>query len=275
LSVDINRKTWRGEKYDFDEKSFRDFIIAIDAHKKIDIYEDDFSIPGLTAMENDTRQRQLMGKRMGEGGWHIQIDSDEYFLNFKKCVERLKKINPSPTGKEKPINVCAFWIPLIKKLAEGYLLVDFRKSLPESFPFATTQPAYERARNSGHFNIYINEFAIHETWARSEHDLWLKMNNWGHSSDELDTDAKRQSFFSLWRILDEYNISHVSNFHPAVPKTWPALQFTRAHSIFDLLEKFNPPRLPMTSLQLWLKNNRQVARIKFYSKRVLGLIGGN
>jgi hypothetical protein len=273
LSIDKNRRTWRGEKYEFDEKSFCDFLLAIDTQKKIDLYEDDFSIPDLTAMENDTRQRQLLAARMGNGGWHIQIDCDEYFLNFKRCVEFLRKRNHLPTGKEKPINVCVFCIPLVKRISEGYLFVDFKESVPESFPFATTKPEYVRARNSGHFSIFINEYAIHETWARSDEDLWLKMNNWGHSSDELDTDKKRLSFYSLWKILDEYNFMYLSDFHPAIPKTWPALRFIKAWTIFDLLEKFNAPKLPLTSLQLWLRNNRQVARIKFYSKRIFALIG--
>src|SRR6478609_6414773 len=77
LSVDKNSKSWGGEKYSFDKRAFREFVSAIDTQNKIDVYEDDFSLPQLSAMENDTRQRNLMAKRMGAGGWHIQIDSDE------------------------------------------------------------------------------------------------------------------------------------------------------------------------------------------------------
>jgi hypothetical protein len=33
-------------------------------------------------MENETRERMMIAQRMGEGGWHVQVDSDEYFLDF-------------------------------------------------------------------------------------------------------------------------------------------------------------------------------------------------
>src|SRR6185503_17240910 len=125
---------------------------------------DDFYLPHLSAMENDTNQRNLMAKRMGKGGWHIQIDSDEYFINFKKCVTELLSIYACSTGEEKPISVSVFSIPLIKKLHSGFLYVDFQNKIGETFPFATTKPTYIRARLSGHFNIYLSEFAIHETW---------------------------------------------------------------------------------------------------------------
>ncbi len=31
-----------------------------------------------------------------EGGWHIQIDADEYFLDFKGFVDFLIKLNDNP-----------------------------------------------------------------------------------------------------------------------------------------------------------------------------------
>jgi hypothetical protein len=33
-------------------------------------------------MECDTRERNMLAKYMGEGGWHVQIDADEYFADF-------------------------------------------------------------------------------------------------------------------------------------------------------------------------------------------------
>src|SRR5689334_5152113 len=80
LSIDINRRSWNGQPYLFDEQAFRAWLTKIDVDNKIDLYEDDFALLNLSAMENDNRQRNLMAKRMKKGGWHIQIDSDEYFL---------------------------------------------------------------------------------------------------------------------------------------------------------------------------------------------------
>lgn len=254
LSIDKARKTWKGESYNFDEAAFRIFVSTIDTEKKIDVYEDDFSAPDLSAMQNDTRQRQLMADRMGKGGWHIQIDSDEHIINFAGCVRKLRKINPCPTGDEKPLNVCAFIIPLIKKVTNGYLMVDFKNQFPETLPLATTKPQYLRARNSGHFNKYISEFVIHETWARSDEDLWLKINNWGHSSEELDYEKKRISYYQLWRSLDEFNYQYVSNFHPAKAETWPAIKYSKAANTRELLDSFTEPKIPLNRFQLWMKN---------------------
>jgi hypothetical protein len=271
LSLDKNRKTWSGEKYPFDEHSFREFVAAIDTQNKIDVYEDDFCPPSLSAMENDTRQRNLMAQRMGAGGWHVQIDSDEYFLNFENCISRLISLHEHPTGEEKSLNVCSFCIPIIKKLTTGFLYIDFQDKMPETLPFATTLPVYKRARLNGHFNILLPEYVIHETWARSEEELWLKMNNWGHASEELDIEKNRLSYYNFWKVLDDYNYRYVSNFHPAIPPTWPTLKFMRVGSVEEFLMAFEPPDLPLSPFQLWMKNNRQVSRVRSYSKKMFKL----
>jgi hypothetical protein len=262
LSIDKNRRSWTGAPYDFSEVAFSEWLATVDVEKKIDLYEDDFSLPGLTAMENDSRQRNLMGKRMGKGGWHVQIDSDEYFLDFGSFVKGLRKIKSKPTGNEKPLNVCAGLIPLIKKIDSGYLFVDFRNGEIEVAPFATNHPVYERARRNGHFNILLPIFVIHETWARSDEDMWFKMNNWGHSGDELNAIAVRESYFKLWQVLDAYNYRYIRNFHPAVPQVWPALAFLEASSVNELLEKFIPSQFPVSFEYLKLKNSRTVARLR-------------
>lgn len=93
LAIDVNRRTWNGEKYAMSE-DFLKGIKASDPERKIHIYEDDFSIPGLSAMENDTRERNMLAERMGsaEDQWHIQVDSDEYFVDFGAFVSFLHAI---------------------------------------------------------------------------------------------------------------------------------------------------------------------------------------
>ncbi|MBT1702035.1 hypothetical protein [Chryseosolibacter indicus] len=262
LSLDKNRRAWTGKSYQFDNESFFQFVKDIDVDRKLIIYEDDFSLPNNTAMENDTRQRNLMAEKLGKGGWHIQIDSDEYVLDFQSFVRILKRINTNPSGNEKPLNVCISYIPLIKKLSTGYLCVDFKSKLPEMGPIATNVPSYERARNNGHFNIITSQYAVHDTWARSDDELYFKINNWGHSSDELKEKEVRDSYYKLWKSLDEFNYKYISNFHPAVSDVWPALKFVPCNDIKELLINFNKPYFPLRSSQLLLRNNRNVARLK-------------
>jgi hypothetical protein len=270
LSIDRNRKSWAGQRYDFNEGDFSSWLSSIDTQRKIDLYEDDFSLPELSAMKNDNRQRNMMAARMGAGGWHIQIDSDEYFIDFPRFVEFLKSIDPNPTGNEKPVNICGCWIPLIKRLPQGYLFVDFKKALPETAPVATNVPVYERARHNGHFNLISSHYVVHETWSRSENELWFKINNWGHSDEELDSQARKLSYYNLWKVLDEFNYEYVTNFHPAIPHTWPALKYMKAASMDEVLDNLSRLTFPLNSWQLFLKNNRNVARARqVYNKLFL------
>ena len=39
-------------------------------------------IEGMQPMELETRQRNMMAEKMGSGGWHIQMDGDEYAYDF-------------------------------------------------------------------------------------------------------------------------------------------------------------------------------------------------
>ncbi|MCP4521840.1 MAG: hypothetical protein GY827_09165 [Cytophagales bacterium] len=265
LSIDKNRKSWKGNKYDFDNDAFYTLVKKLDTENKIDIYEDDFSQPNLNARENGNLQRTKIAERMGKGGWHIQIDSDEYFLDFASFVKELQKIHPNPTGNEKPLNVCACWVPLIKKTEKGFLFVDFKNEIPENAPFASNVPQYERARHNGHFNVLTNCYVIHETWARSSDDLWYKINNWGHSAEELDAQQTRLSYFNLWKSLDEYNYQYVHNFHPAQAEVWPALGYAQGKDVQEFFSNYIP-NFPLSPTELKIHNNRNIARIKHLLK---------
>lgn len=262
LALDKDRKTWSGNKFEFDNEAFFDFVKEIDTENKIEIYEDCFSLVELNARSNCNRHRMMIAEKMGAGGWHIQVDCDEYFLDFGGFVSELKKLNRNPTGKEKPINIMACLIPLIKKTDDGYLYVDFKKSIPESAPFATNKPDYQRARNNGHFNLLLPFYVIHETWSRSNESLWFKINNWGHAAEELEEIKKRKSYFELWKSLDKNNYQYVNNFHPAKAETWPALRFCLGETIEEFIQNFKQPEFPLNSFRLALRNNRNVARLR-------------
>lgn len=262
LAVDVNRKSWAGNKFEFDNEAFYSFIKEIDVDNKIDVYEDDFAIPTLNSRENCNRQRMLIAERMGKGGWHIQIDSDEYFFDFKGFVAYLKALNPNPTGDEKGMNVSVNWIPLIKKTKNGYLFVDFKDKIPENAPFATNRPNYERARHNGYFCNLSPFYVLHETWARSEDDLWFKINNWGHSAEELEEKQKRISYYNLWKNLDEYNYQYIYNFHPANATEWPLLGYCVGNSIQEIFSNLPQPKFPLDDLKLAVYNSKIGAKLR-------------
>jgi hypothetical protein len=262
LGLDKDRHAWSGERFDFDNQAFRKFISDIDVEKKIKVYEEDFSLSELDKRQNCNRHRKMMADYLGVGGWHVQVDADEYFLDFEGFTAYLKKLNPAPSPEQRALNVNCPFIPLIKKIPTGYLYVDFMDRLPEIIPMATNRPDYQRARQNGHFNHITPFYVVHETWARSEEELWFKINNWGHASEELTEVEKTQSYFNLWKALDVYNYRYVRNFHPILSDVWPALKFAEGSTIDDMLRQFKLPDFPLTEFQRRLKNSRNIARLK-------------
>jgi hypothetical protein len=258
ISIDKERRGWSGKKYEFDEIKFREFIRLIDIEKKIDVYEANFALPELTTIVNDNRQRQLMAKRMGSGGWHIQIDSDEYFLDFRAFAEYLKKLIRMPNGKEKPINVMCNWISIIKKTSNGLLLVDNSKTDWETMPFATNCPEYSNARRNSHFNHRSPFFVVHDTWARDDKQLREKLDSWGHSDDFVD----KEGYFSFWKSLSENNYKTIKDFHPLQPKVWHELLFVESSDINDLISKIKKSKFyKISKLKLYFQNSRNFSRL--------------
>lgn len=267
LAVDINRLTWGLRPFAFDQDAFYSYVQALDVDKKVIVYEDEFAVKGSDKRENCNRHRTMIAEKLGPGGWHVQVDSDEYFLDFDGFVDYLKELNPNPTGKEKPFNVLANWIPLYKRLGSGYLYVDFQNKLPEMAPFASTRPNYERARHNGFFNRISPFYVVHETWARSEEDLWFKINNWGHASEELKDPNFREQYFEQWKETNETNYAEFKNIHPANAGEWPALSYGEGRSIEDFLANLSPPVFPLNKRKIRWRNNRNIARVKHFFRR--------
>jgi hypothetical protein len=266
LGLDKNRKAWSGSPFEFNDKAFYNFVNELDVDKKIIVYEDDFAFPDLSTRQNCNRQRTLISQQLGNGGWHIQIDADEYFLDFKGFCNYLKKLNSNPTPDQKAINICCPFIPLIKKIHNGYLYINYNGKIPEIIPIATNKPDYQRARQNGHFNHVTKFVVIHDTWSRSEDELWYKINNWGHASEELQENAKRISYYNLWKSLDRYNYQYVRDLHPVLPHIWPALDFAEGDTVEAFLKNISLD-LQVSSLKLMIMNSRNISRLKFYLKK--------
>ncbi|MEM7548229.1 MAG: hypothetical protein AAF363_01045 [Bacteroidota bacterium] len=230
IALDIHRKTWSGNHFAFDENEFKKLIESLDEQNKIQLYEDSFYLSELSPMECEVRERNLLARELGKGGWHIQVDCDEYFIDFEGFTRYLKKLKSNPSSKEKALNVCAYWIPLVKKLGDGYLFVKQTKQ-PQSFTVATTNPKYIYGRVSEHFNHFSPFFVLHDTWARSDDAVLQKLENWGHAND-----FNVESYYRLWKALDEDNYHYLRDCYFIKPyNAWPELDYLRAESIDELL----------------------------------------
>jgi len=222
LAVDADGKTWSGQDLQIGS-DFWSWIEEFDKDHKITIYKDQFFIPGLSPMECDTRERNLLGQKMGVCDWYIQIDSDEYFVDFEVFVKRLSSLE----AKE-PTSVYCSVATLFKQLPMGFLLID--KSF-ETLSFATNNPVYDLARNntSGNKHVHWDNLVLHQSWARTDQEILLKLANWSHKND-----FNTASFYKLWNAVDEYNYYCLSNFHPLSPVTWPKLVMMKGN-ITDIL----------------------------------------
>lgn len=257
FSIDKERRTWSGLKYEYDEVDFNNWVAEIDKEKKVIIHEGNFSDTSLSPLQNDNLQRNEMAKAMSNGGWHIQVDSDEYILDFKGFCSYLKQLDPNPTpGQKKAINVCINLIPLLKFIKKGYIAAGAEENY-EVAPFATNVPEYHAARRNGHFNHISPYFALHETWARDQQELWDKLNNWGHRDD-----FNKESYYKLWLALDEKNYKYIKNFHPIKGETWPFLYYIPGTSQAELITNARSSSFKKISkLKLKWKNSRLIQGI--------------
>jgi len=231
LAVDVNRKTWSGKDFIIPDH-FWEWIRIFDRGQKIKIYEDKFFLPELTPMECETRERNLLSMHMGACDWYIQLDSDEYFVDFKSVFDKLQQFTPI-----KPVTVRCKLVTLFKQTEAGFLVI---KDSVEPLNFVTNNPVYDIARsnNSGNQQVLWDDIVLHQSWARSAAEIGIKIANWGHRDD-----FNTYSFYKLWEAIDEFNYSGLSNFHPLDPKTWPGLILWKG-SIEEILESVGRFGLP-------------------------------
>ena len=254
LSVDKHRQSWSGESFSWDEQGFKKMIKELDSSNKIKVYEDVFFNPDLLPMQNEVAQRNKIAKFLGEGGWHVQLDADEYFVDFKSFTEYLKKFR-----SKRKVNICCPMINLYKQLPEGMLWIKpnvFKEV--EYFAIATQHPNYEYGRRNGNFDIFTKFPILHQSWARAEREISEKLNNWGHAKD---FDVNK--YFSLWKDAQISNFSTYKDFHHLHPATWPGLELKPGVStISDLMEHtFSDFKLPITSWNLRKANSIWYSRL--------------
>ena len=229
LAIDKDRKTWNGAGIEI-ANDFFDWIKEIDVDKKIKIYEDNFYRPELTTMECEVRERKMLAEQMGIGNWIIQLDADEYFINFKRFVNFLRSKDHYLLDPErKKIQIQPFHVSLYKKTDRGYLYVkDATKTV-----VATNFPDYKVGRKTGGRVLYFNALILHESLARDRDDLITKLTNWGHN-----TEVDLEGFMKKWDAVNESNYTEMQDFFFLEPEKWKYLDFIEGSNFSELFKNF-------------------------------------
>ena len=254
IALDKNFKTWTGDSFEV-EDDFFEWLNTFDQENKISIYEEDFYDPSLNPMENEVRERKMLASKMGIGNWIIQIDSDEYFINFKEFVQELKARNKylDNPGNNK-IQIAGYYINLYKYTRDGILYV----SEVRNQKFATNYPNYVTGRNTKERVIYIPNIVVHECLSRTEEEIQTKFSNWGHSH-QINIDR----FLEKWKIVDQSNYKEYQNFFYLEPEKWKTLDFVEGSSMENISSKLAAKNLEPSSFYLAKKNFGQWFKFLF------------
>ncbi|MBP1224925.1 hypothetical protein [Flavobacterium sp. 1355] len=230
LAIDKGRKTWKGESFTIKDDFFQ-WIKSVDTDSKIQIIEEDFYRPELTSMECEVRERKILAEKMGIGNWLIQLDADEYFLDFKEFVDYLKSKNHYLDNPEKnQVQISPFLINMYKWVDDGVLYVE----KPTKIMVATNFPSYKVGRQTRKRIIYYKGAVLHECISRTKEELEMKFNNWGH-----DTDINKNEFLNKWETVNESNYKMMRNFFYMEPEKWKKLAFVKGKTFREIEENLN------------------------------------
>jgi hypothetical protein len=245
IATDIKQRTWAGNTFEI-SADFYEWLERFDTDKKIIFYKDDFYIPELTALQNDTRERYMLSLKMGIGNWLIQVDSDEIFINFSAFITDLRKYDSYLDSPHKhPIQIAGFSIIVYKYLEDGLLYVDE----PTKVQLATNYPNYKVARKTDERVIYTRHTLLHECLSRSEEELRFKLDNWGHNVDV------NEGFLDKWIRVNKDNYKTIRDVYYMEPERWKKLGFFESKDLDEIKELITEkPNLNMSKLYLLSKN---------------------
>ena len=226
IAVDKDLRTWAGENFEIKD-SFFEWLKEFDVDNKIEIYRDDFYDSSLIAIENDNRERHMLSLKMGIGNWLVQIDSDEYILDFAKFVKDLRKYDKYLDNPESnKIQIALYSLNLYKYVDNGILYVKN----PTKAVVATNYPNYKVARVTRERIIYTQNVLLHESIAREEAELVFKLNNWGHNIDV----KNKEVFLDKWRTTNKSNYQEREDFFYIEPEKWKHLGFCEGQTVEEI-----------------------------------------
>ncbi|WP_338733087.1 hypothetical protein [Mangrovimonas cancribranchiae] len=252
LAIDIDLKTWKGDDFTIEEDFFL-WIKTFDVDNKIALYKDHFYVPELTTMQCEVRERMMLSEKMGLENWCIQLDADEYFIDFKEFVAYLKQSNHLLNSK-KPIQIAAFLYNMFKKLDDGYLLVKE----PTRVLVTTNTPNYKTGRKAKQQIVYKRHMVLHECLSRTEEELIQKLENWGHNKQVNNT------FLDKWKTTDKSNYKNRRDFFYIEPEKWKELIYVKGNNIKELQENLLQDNQVLPSkFYVWKKNFGQWFKFLF------------
>lgn len=245
LALDHKKRTWSGNLFEIDD-SFYQWLKEIDVQNKIVIYEDDFYVPSITGMQNDTRERHMLANKMGLGNWIIQVDSDEIFIDFPKFIKKLREYDSYLVNPEKhPIQFAGFHINVYKYLEEGMLFIN----KPTKLLLATNYPNYRYAKNTKSRIVYDDTYILHEGLARTEEELLLKLDNWSHKHDV------NPNFLEKWRMANKDNYQNIKDVFYLDAHIWPELGYFPTSDLNEIKKMvYSDPKMAVSKFKLWKKN---------------------
>ncbi|MCF1192164.1 hypothetical protein LRR18_11265 [Mangrovimonas sp. AS39] len=246
LALDQEMRTWSGKSFTIEDSFFK-WLEAFDQKGKIQVYKDNFYVPELSPLQNDTRERHMLSMKMGIGNWLVQIDADEVFTDFKTFVAKLRTLNHYLDRPEThPIQLGGWHLNLYKNLETGVLYVEN----PTKMVIATNYPNYKVARKTKERIIYTDALLIHECLARTEKDLAFKLENWGHSHQI------NEEFFDKWKKANDTNYEQFSDlFYLSNKDLWKSLGYFKSKDLIDVKREVeNAPHLKPSKFFLAKKN---------------------
>lgn len=224
IAMDKEQRTWSGTHFDIEDDFFK-WLHDFDVDNKIIVYKDDFCKKELIAIENDTRERHMLSKKMGIGNWLVQVDADEIFIDFEKFVQTLRSFDYFLDDPEaQHIQISGFLINVFKHVDGGILYVNE----PTKVLLATNYPNYKVARKTKERIIYTDNVLLHECLARTEEDLQFKLDNWGHKHQLND------GFFDKWRKANSKNYKTIEDVFYMEPHKWKRLSFFPTQNLNEI-----------------------------------------
>src|SRR5690606_27677859 len=159
---------------------------------------------------------------------------------------------------EKPeknkIQIAAYLLNIYKYVDGGVLYVD---KVTRGI-MATNFPNYKVARNTRQRIIYTKNLLLHETVSRSEEEMLLKFENWGHKH-QIDLEA----FMEKWRAVNKANYKDYRDFFYIEPEKWKKLGFVKGNSIEEVDKNLDYPAILPSNFYIWKKNFAQWFKLLF------------
>jgi hypothetical protein len=249
LGLDKDCRSFSGNPFEVSPEFF-EWVKAMDIAEKIIWHRGDFFQPHLRPLEVETFTRNRVFSVLPEKmDWYIQLDSDEYFIDFKGFREWLDAF------EQKDINAIKVHLKSMYKQAKnGYFNVG---SLTESVVIACRTPVYHSTRHPvAEKHVFAPFVLLHQSWARGDGEVQFKLSNWGHKND-----MSAATFYKLWSACNRFTYRFYRHFHPLHPPLWPFLEYIPANNMASLIDHYQqhlPAKTPTPTLPVWFRPFRKV-----------------